>query len=233
MPWQIPSFVNPFACTAADRAAATAAAVESAAAAALNNARAALAKQVFPIVHLWRESEAHPNGSVPGWLEVGTPAFLPQYGASEKLQSLADQIPPSLRNSQRVLPTIERGMLGAKTTAYTNLKIGTYTLEHSTKYRKGAPGNKIKCLRITDHDNISSVLIHDAINDSAWNLTGCVAPGMGRNPGAGGGILQSAAAMDVIWAYLGGHEEGKTVKLVVWSNIPGETRTKKTWSRLN
>lgn len=233
MAWPVPYFANPFASKPIDPAASRAA-VATAAAAARNNSLAAQAAQVFPIVHLWREPEAHPNGTVPGWLEVGTIAFLPAYGPDEKFQSLVDRMPPNLRNSKRVFPTIERGMLDAKVVPYKSLKIGTYTLVHSTKDRDDTPpDNKINCLRIADNDNIKSMLIHDALADSARSLTGCVAPGLRRNPGPGTGILDSAEAMEAIWALFGGHVPGTEVKLVVWSNAPGDDRTKETWGLLD
>lgn len=197
----------------------------SAAAAARNNSLAAQAQMVFPVLNLWREPNAHPDGSVPGWLEVGTLAFLPPYVPGDKVQSLVDRMPASLRNSRRLFPTIERGG------TYTSLKVGYYTLKHSKKKRKSAPGGVINCLQITDHQ-INQVLIHDAMHDSSTTLKGCIAPGLVRKPPPGAGILDSAEAMDAIWTLLGGYGLGDEVKLAVWSNTPGETRTRETWKRL-
>lgn len=46
------------------------------------------------------------------------------------------------------------------------------------------------------------------------------------------GILKSADAMEEIWKLLGGYKLKTKVTLNVWSNTPGETRTKLTWGKL-
>jgi hypothetical protein len=113
--------------------------------------------------------------------------------------------------------TLERG------TRYINLKIGLYEMKHSTKIE----GRQVKCLRPTDY-RISTLLIHDALNDNPDNLEGCVAPFL-----FGGEAYNhnSAEAMELLWTLLGGWEEGRKVTLVVLTNVPGDRRTKETWNR--
>lgn len=130
-------------------------------------------------------------------------------------------VPGQLRVGAMVFPTIERG--GDRV----NLKIGVYVMEHSTK----RTGRKVKCLRPVE-SKLDTLLIHDAFNDSSLELEGCIAPGLAKKPPPGMGILSSAAAMDQIWALLGGWQAGKTVTLHITSNVPGEARTKETWERL-
>ncbi|MEZ5427069.1 MAG: hypothetical protein R2747_12440 [Pyrinomonadaceae bacterium] len=114
--------------------------------------------------------------------------------------------------------TMERGV------RYVNLKIGTYEMKHSIKNTH----RRVKCLRPTDR-RLSTILIHDALNDDPRNITGCIAP----FPFGGESCGQSSAeAMELLWTMLGGWHEGKKVTLKVLTNVPGETRTKETWGRL-
>jgi len=114
--------------------------------------------------------------------------------------------------------TLERG------TKFVNLKVGTYEMKHSIKIE----GRKVKCLRPTDW-RISTLLIHDALNDDPKTLEGCIAPfffgGEAYNQ-------NSAEAMELLWTLLGGWEEGRKVTLEVLTNVPGDRRTKETWNRL-
>jgi hypothetical protein len=114
--------------------------------------------------------------------------------------------------------TLERGV------KFVNLKVGSYEMEHSTKIE----GRKVKCLRPTDH-RISTLLIHDALDDNPRTLEGCIAPFKfgGQSDGQ-----NSAEAMELLWTLLGGWEAGKKVWLVVLTNVPGEKRTRESWKRL-
>jgi hypothetical protein len=114
--------------------------------------------------------------------------------------------------------TLERG------TKFINLKIGSYQMKHSTKIE----GRKVKCLRPTDW-RISTLLIHDALNDNPSTLEGCIAPFLF---GGEANNQTSAEAMELLWTMLGGWQEGKKVTLNVLTNVPGDKRTKETWSRL-
>ncbi|MEO0820751.1 MAG: DUF5675 family protein [Pseudomonadota bacterium] len=179
---------------------------------------------VYSILNLWREPKAHRDGSVPGWLEIGTMALMPPIAAESKLQSVTHLMPPQIRTSTRLFPTIERG------NGYVNLKIGQYALKHSKKKRgKGT----IDCLQVVEHKAIDQILIHDALRDSSTTLEGCIGPGLTRKPSPGQGILDSAEAMKEIFKLLGGYSLGTRATLNVWSNVPGETRTKLTWARIN
>ncbi len=113
--------------------------------------------------------------------------------------------------------TLERG------TKYLNLKVGTYEMKHSTKIE----GRKVKCLRPTDW-RISTLLIHDALNDDPNNLEGCIAPFLFGDEAY---FENSADAMKILWSLIGGWQEGRKVTLVVLTNVPGETRTKETWQK--
>lgn len=110
--------------------------------------------------------------------------------------------------------TLERGV------NFTNLKIGVYELQHSRKRK----GRQVKCLRPTNL-YISSVLVHDAYDDNANNLEGCIAPFMFSN------YKGSSLAMEELWKVLGGFDESfkKKIKLKVVNNVPGETRTAEQW----
>jgi hypothetical protein len=115
--------------------------------------------------------------------------------------------------------TMERG------TKYVNLKIGTYEMKHSTKIE----GRKVKCLRPTDW-RIGTLLIHEALNDDPRNVTGCIAPFSFGGQAYG---QSSAEAMEFLWTMLGGWQDGKKVTLKVLTNVPGDSRTKETWKRLD
>ncbi len=117
------------------------------------------------------------------------------------------------------LPTIERG------NGYVSLKMGMYIMKHDKKNT----GRTVKCLRPTE-GAIKTILIHDAYQDKASQLAGCVAPGLQTDPS--GAISGSAEAMQRIWEYIGGWSDGALVKLDVLSNVPGDSRTRETWGRL-
>lgn len=177
------------------------------------------------VLNFWRENRAHPDGSVPGYLSIGAACLFPPIDLNVPVQSISAKMPASCSKGRAVFPTIERGGV------YVSLKIGQYEMKHSKKKRKGAPGGVINCLQCTDSP-IDQILIHDALNDSSVNLAGCIAPGMEKKPPPGQGILESEKAMEEIWKLLGGYSIGKLVTLNVWSNVPGETRTRKTWGKL-
>ena len=181
---------------------------------------------VHSIINFWRESKAYRDGSVPGWLEVGTMALMPGLEPGAAVQSKVDIMPATVRNSPHLYPSIERGG------GYVNLKIGQYKMQHSKKKRRGAPGGTINCLQVIEHGNIDQILIHDAMGDSSTQLEGCIGPGLRKKTAPGMGILDSKGAMDEIWKLLGGYTLGNKVTLNVWSNVPGETRTKLTWGKL-
>jgi hypothetical protein len=113
--------------------------------------------------------------------------------------------------------TLERGL------NYTNIKIGTYEMEHSLK----RTGTAIPCLRPTNQW-ISSVLIHRAYNDDAKWLEGCIAPFTVGNDAHYSG---STAAMSKLFERLGGFQNkpAKKVTLVVLNNYPNEHRTAEEW----
>ena len=182
---------------------------------------------VHSVLNFWRGPTAYRDGSVPGWLEVGTMALMPPIDPSARIQSLVDKMPPSIRNSPHLFPTIEHG----GTTI--SLKIGQYKLKHSKKKREPPIGNTINCLQVTGHPKIDQILIHDAWKDSSNNLAGCIAPGMKKKTKGPGGVLQSAKAMEEIWKLLGGYRIGTEVTLNIWSNTPGETRTIHNWGKTN
>ena len=182
---------------------------------------------VHSILNFWREPKAYRDGSVPGWLEVGTMALMAPIIPGTKVESLVDKMPASVRNSTRLFPTIERGA------RFINLKVGQYQLKHSKKKRKGAPGGTINVLQVIEHANIDQILIHDAWKDSSIELEGCIGPGLRKKPSPGMGILDSKEAMEEIWRLLGGYSVGTKVTLNVWSNVPGDTRTIHTWGKMN
>jgi len=108
-----------------------------------------------------------------------------------------------------------------------SLRIGTYQMVHSIKRTH----RKVQCLRPVE-DAIQTMLIHDAYMDNPEDLTGCIAPGLILGLSA---WVNSAAAMQQIWAILGGFQEGQVETLVVKNNVsyidPNQTR--QGWSRLN
>jgi hypothetical protein len=114
--------------------------------------------------------------------------------------------------------TLERGV------NFTNLKVGEYEMHHSKKNK----GRQVKCLRPTNKF-IMSVLIHDAYDDKAKYLEGCIAPymtGSEASPYTG-----SAQAMEKMWEAIGGFDENhkRTVTLRILTNVPGEHRTAAEW----
>ncbi|HEY0459218.1 MAG TPA: hypothetical protein VGC97_08790 [Pyrinomonadaceae bacterium] len=105
-----------------------------------------------------------------------------------------------------------------------SLKIGDYEMHHSIKHKK----RNVQCLRPTNM-YISSILIHDAYNDDADELEGCIAP---FEFGAEADKLHgSAQAMVKLWEMLGGFDKTheKKIKLRILSNVPGDNRTAENW----
>ncbi|MFA8387435.1 MAG: hypothetical protein ACEPO2_17560 [Pelagibaca sp.] len=109
-------------------------------------------------------------------------------------------------------PTIERG------NGYTFVRKGTYRLvvDYKNTDRKG--GVKVKCLRF-NHEGIRTHLVHDALNDNAFTLAGCIAPGMSKTEN---GIKDSIKAMNEIWDAVGGWEDGKVCSIFVENNVIGD-----------
>ncbi|SHI02861.1 hypothetical protein [Marivita hallyeonensis] len=121
-------------------------------------------------------------------------------------------IPGELTLGDKTWPTIERG------NGYTFVRKGTYRLmvDYKNTDRKG--GVKVKCLRF-NHEGIRTHLIHDALNDNAFTLAGCIAPGMAKTDT---GISGSLQAMDEIWDAIGGWQDGKACSIFVENNVVGE-----------
>lgn len=105
---------------------------------------------VHAILNFWREPTAYRDGSVPGWLEVGTMALMSPIEPNAGIQSLVDRMPANVRNSKRLFPTIERGG------RHISLKIGQYKMMHSKKKREPPPGGMINCLSSTATSTKSS-----------------------------------------------------------------------------
>lgn len=113
--------------------------------------------------------------------------------------------------------TLERGV------KFTNLKVGDYEMHHSKKNTH----RKVQCLRPTNK-YISTVLIHDAFNDDANELQGCIAP---FTTGGEAHYTGSAKAMETLWQKIGGFDESfqSKITLRILSNVPGEKRTSTEW----
>jgi hypothetical protein len=88
-------------------------------------------------------------------------------------------------------------------------------------------GRAVNCLCFHESPAISTHLIHDANHDNHQTLEGCIAPGLRADEG---GVHDSAAAMDEVWAALGGFVLWKTVTILVANNIVGN-ETKEEWIR--
>lgn len=114
--------------------------------------------------------------------------------------------------------TLERGV------KFTNLKVGEYEMHHSKKNK----GRQVKCLRPTNQF-ITSVLIHDAYDDKAIYLEGCIAPYLVGSEACE--YTGSAQAMEKMWKAIGGFDENhkKTITLRILTNVPGEKRTAAEW----
>lgn len=177
---------------------------------------------ILPILNFWRESKSYGDNSVPEWLLVGGSFLFPPLEPGVPIHSIVDKMPAISYTDPNLFPTIERGG------GYVSLKVGQYKMKHSKKIR-GA--GTINCLQCMDAE-IDQILIHDALNDSSTTLQGCIAPGMSKKASPGMGILDSATAMTEIFKLLGGYSIGKGVILNVWSNVPGETRTRASWDRI-
>lgn len=121
-------------------------------------------------------------------------------------------VPGTLTLGNKSWPTIERG------NRYTFVRKGTYRLAVDYKNTDRAGGVKVKCLRF-NHEGIRTHLVHDALNDNAFTLEGCIAPGMSSTDT---GIKDSIKAMNEIWDELGGWEDGKACSIVVENNIVGD-----------
>lgn len=105
-----------------------------------------------------------------------------------------------------------------------SLKVGNYEMVHSKKRK----GRKVNCLRPTTL-YVSTMLIHDAYNDDADELEGCIAPfvlGTEANK-----LYGSEDAMNQMWKMLGGYDESqkRKVTLRILSNVPGDNRTLEQW----
>lgn len=117
----------------------------------------------------------------------------------------------------RKWPTIERGV------NHTFARQGSYSLLMCVKTSRRA----VNCLCFHESPAISTHLIHDANHDDHQALTGCVAPGLRADEN---GIHDSAAAMNEVWAALGGFVMWKMVTILVANNIHGN-ETKEEWIR--
>ena len=105
-----------------------------------------------------------------------------------------------------------------------SLKVGVYEMHHSNK-RKGRP---VKCLRPTNL-YISSILIHDAFEDNADELEGCIAPfSYGTEADK---LTGSAQAMEQLWEKIGGFDKThkKKIMLRIVTNVAGDNRTADQW----
>jgi hypothetical protein len=107
---------------------------------------------------------------------------------------------------------------------YSSLRVGVYEMKHDKK----RTGEQVRCLRPTDL-RIERILIHRALNNDPNTLTGCIAPGTW---GSLYDFTDSEKAMDELFEYLGGYQEGKTETLIVLSNASGVgLETQDTWWR--
>ncbi|MEO0822646.1 MAG: hypothetical protein AAF074_19735 [Pseudomonadota bacterium] len=95
------------------------------------------------------------------------------------------------------------------------LRKGSYIVERDVKNTK----RKIPCLRpiVCAY---TTLLIHDALNDNPWKLTGCIAPGMGRRRPDMARVWESKQGMDKLLEALGNPEIGARFELLVENNPP-------------
>ncbi|MEO0822645.1 MAG: hypothetical protein AAF074_19730 [Pseudomonadota bacterium] len=107
-----------------------------------------------------------------------------------------------------VIPCMER-------TGTPWLRKGSYTMERSVKNT----GRKVACLRpiVCAY---STLLIHDAKSDNPWNLSGCIAPGTGRQRPDMARVWHSKDGMEKLLKALGNPAVGERFELLVENNPP-------------